>query len=125
MVLTLPKYTQYQLSNLVEMKLHSKYMTLRDASKLFSVDEEKLQEILGKKVRYKLDHYEIVSKITGLSMDELLSDEIIQPISFRSEHTAKDSNIINEIEIVSNFFKEVALLKKLNGEIGAKEWLYE
>ena len=117
MVCAIPKYTQYQLSHLVEQKLDKMDLTIQLAPHYFPVDKELLQEILEKQVRFKTKHYKAVSLITGLSVEDLLEDEVIKPISFRSDHDKSDPNAVDKIETISDFFKEIALLKKLSGQI--------
>ncbi|ARJ38029.1 hypothetical protein SporoP8_03440 [Sporosarcina ureae] len=117
MAIAVPKYTQYQLSKLVNSKLNSMDFSLRDVASLYSVEEELVLDILGEQVRFKAKHYQVVSKIIGKSVDELLQDEEVKPISFRSVHDKEDDEITNKISNISNFFLDVALLKKLNGNI--------
>ena len=117
MVFAIPKYTQYQLSKMVNSKLESMNVAIQDASSRFSIEEDLLQDILGEQVRFKAKHYQVVSKITGQSVDDLLQDEDIKRISFRSVHNKDDAEVTHTIEVISNFFKDVALLKKLNGDI--------
>lgn len=117
MVFAIPKYTQYQLSKMVNYKLESMNLAIQDAASRFSIEEELLQDILGEQVRFKSKHYQVVSKITGQSVEELLEVEDIKPISFRSVHDTNNQVVIDKIDMISDFFKDVALLKKLNGEI--------
>lgn len=117
MTYAIPKYTQYQLSQMVNYELQNKNITLQEACAHYSVEKELLQDILGEKVRFKAKHYQVVSKITGHSIEELLDDEVIKPISFRSLHNENNQEANDRIDIISNFFKDVALLKKLNGKI--------
>lgn len=121
MVYAIPKYTQYQLSQLVRSKLQNMNMSVQKASLNYSVDEELLQDILGEQVKFKSKHYQVVSTITGHSIEELLKDEEIQPISFRSVHDEEDQVVIAKIDVISDFFKDVALFKKLTGEIAVND----
>lgn len=117
MVFAIPKYTQYQLSRMVKYELDKLNVEAKDAPSHFSIDEELLHDILGEEVRFKSKHYQVVSKITGTTVENLLEDEEIKPISFRSVHDENDKVVIDKIARISDFFKDVALLKKLNGEI--------
>lgn len=113
MVYTIPKYTQYQLSRMVKMKLNKRNLSVDEASMEYSVDKDLLDDVLNGHVKFKVSHYEVVSLILKYTIDELLEDEVVNPISYRSEHKRSDQEINREIEKIGGFFTEVALLKKL------------
>lgn len=114
---TIPKFTQYQLSQMVKVKVEQENLGIYEFSLKYNVNQNLLNDIVQEQVKYKAKHYEVVSSLLGLSISELLADEEIKPISFRSKHEESDQYINREIKKISNFFVEVALLKKLHGRI--------
>lgn len=115
MVISVPKYTQYQLTELVKKQITG--LSLQSASETYDVDLEILEDILSGKVIYKVKHYEVVSKVTGESLKSLLSDEDIKPVSFRSKHGTDDDEEQKRISTITDFFMEVSYLKRMCGEI--------
>ncbi len=115
MVTSIPKFTQYQLTELVKKQLDDSSPQL--ASQKYHVDLENLEDILSGKVIYKAKHYETVSKITGKELKNLLEDEEIKPISFRSQHQTDDNDEQQRISAITHFFKDVSYLKRMCGEI--------
>ncbi|RDW20080.1 hypothetical protein CWR48_04980 [Oceanobacillus arenosus] len=115
MVYTIPKYTQYQLSQKVKAVIKKENLSINEISLKYDVNLNLIDDILQEHVIFKAKHYEVVSIVLGLSINELLADEVIKPISFRSKHEENDQDINREIKKISDFFVEVALLKKING----------
>ena len=94
---TIPKYTQYQLSQMVKAEVEKENLGIGEISLKYNVDQNLLNDILLEQVKFKAKHYEVVSSILGLSVSELLADEEIKPISFRSKHEESDQDINREI----------------------------
>lgn len=115
LVNTIPKYTQYQLSQMVKSVIGKESLEIDEILAKYNVDHNLLDDILNERVKFKAKHYEVVSSILGISINDLLADEEIKPISFRSRHEESDQEINYEIKKISNFFVEIALLKKMNG----------
>src|SRR5690554_1618 len=103
---TIPKYTQYQLSQMVKSETEKESLGIDEISLKYNVDQKLLDDILQGRVKFKAKHYEVVSSILGLSINDLLADEEIKPISFRSKHEESDLDINREIKKISNFFVE-------------------
>lgn len=112
MVCTIPKYTQYQLSQMVKEELKKENLSIIEFSTKNDVNQKLLKDILHQQVKFKASHYEVISILLGISIDELLEDEVIKPISFRNNHKGNNQDINQEIKKISNFFVEVAFLKK-------------
>lgn len=113
---TLPKYTQYELSALVESKINEMSGTPSEFAELFNISKNVLSDILGKQVVFKSIHYKVASEILGIPIDELLSQvDCSGDAFFRSKEG--DDTTEDFIRTTKTLFAEWIFQQKTYGQI--------
>lgn len=112
----LPKYTQYELSNLVNEQVKNSNKSITDLSSSLEVSNTILNEVIEGEVIFKMSHYNVVSVILGESVEELLSNlEYEQTCYFRANEN--NSEIEEFVSKMGYLFTEWVYQSKLSGEI--------
>ncbi|MDT1995704.1 hypothetical protein MX633_03335 [Carnobacterium divergens] len=112
----LPKYTQYEITTLVNKMIDTQNKDFLEFSSFYQVDSEILSEIVADEVVFKMPHYEAASKILEIDITELLSDlEHESTVYFRAETNSSEINeFVNKMEYL---FTEWIYQKKITGNI--------
>ncbi|MDW5524639.1 hypothetical protein R6Z02_12845 [Carnobacterium maltaromaticum] len=112
----LPKYTQYEITALVNKMINAQTQDLFELSSSFEIDSEILSEILAGDVVFKMPHYKTASIILKIDVEELLSElEYDAEFYFRSDTNNSEINeFVNKMEYL---FTEWVYQKKIAGNI--------
>lgn len=112
----LPKYTQYELSNLVNEQVKNSGKSITDLSSSLELSNTILNEVIEGEVIFKMPHYNAVSVILDESVEELLSKlEYEQTCYFRANEN--NSEIEEFVSKMDYLFTEWVYQSKLSGEI--------
>lgn len=110
---TIPKYTQYELSTMVQQKV--------DGNPSFSdpSDEERkiLNQIIEGKVSFKIKHYKMISCILSISVEDLLSDEELNSKKYFRSTTGESEEVQKFISKIDKLFSEWIIQNKLKGNL--------
>ncbi len=112
----IPKYTQYEISTLISRKIEELSDSPTSFAQRYNISEELLLDIIGERVVFNLEHYDVAGKTLNLSIDELLSSvEYSEKTFFRSGESDESTNdFVNKTRAL---FAEWIHQKKIFGDI--------
>lgn len=112
----LPKYTQYEITTLVNKMINAQNKNLLEFSSFYEIDNDILNEIVADEVIFKMPHYEVASKILQVDIEDLLSDlKRDSNVYFRAKTNSSEINeFVNKMEYL---FNEWVYQKKIAGNI--------
>lgn len=105
-IINVPKYLSNELKNLVLGSYKSNNINFHDLCKNEVI---LLDEILFSNVVFKLAHYNLISKILNISLDELLCDVDVK-VQNETNLNLKERE---RIHTILSFFAEVSYLKRM------------
>ena len=110
----LPKYTQYEITTLVNKMINAQNKNLLEFSSFYEIDNDILNEIIADEVVFKMPHYEVASKILQVDIEDLLSDlKRDSNVYFRAKTNSSEINeFLNKMEYL---FNEWVYQKKVAG----------
>lgn len=113
---TLPRYTQYEISSLVNEKINNSNVSPTVFASHHSVSLDVLNEILEGNTIFRMKHYEVAGNILDLTLDDLLKEDSCDSEAYfrTNEYGEEVEEFVNK---VSSLFKEWVYQKKISGDI--------
>lgn len=112
-VSSIPKYTQYELSTLVRKKT----IEAPEIFELTSLEQKILQQIIDGKISFKAKHYELISKILSIPIEELLEEEPFESSMHFRSNSGDNPELKEFVDSAQTLFGEFIIQSKLKGDI--------
>lgn len=103
-----PKYTKYEISNLVKTKRKEEDLNTKDFVQKYEIEECMLLDIEKCTRSFNVRIYRACSKILGLTVAGLVSYDSEEPIHCENKDVQETVNVANEI------FNEIIMQHKIN-----------
>lgn len=107
-----PKYTKYEIANLVKRNLDDSHLPLHEFCIKFDTDEKTINAILEAKRSFNKNILSVASRVLNISIKDLLAEEVDNQPAFRSEKIK--ANTEESINIANLLFNEIIMQKKIS-----------
>lgn len=113
---TLPRYTQYELSSMMNKLINNSSLTPDQFAETNNLDFKLLVETLDGNTIFKPKHYQLVSKLLNLTMDEIFEEIPCDSLAFfrTSDYGPEVNEFVNKTK---KLFEEWVYQEKIFGDV--------